>query len=86
LKERVDQISKARDEMLTSLRVAGWKIGPQHANFFWVNTAHVEELKNACESAGVAVRPFPEGIRITIGEPEANERIVKLLSEFPNKN
>ncbi|MEY2673134.1 MAG: hypothetical protein RLZZ508_1011 [Actinomycetota bacterium] len=86
LKERVDQISKARAEMLTSLRVAGWKIGPQHANFFWVNTAHVEELKNACESAGVAVRPFPEGIRITIGEPEANERIVKLLSEFPNKN
>ncbi len=86
LKERVESISKCRDEILEKLRTAGWNIGPQHANFFWVTTSHVEELKNACEAAGVAVRPFPEGIRITIGESEANERIVKVLTEFPNKN
>lgn len=86
LKARVDAISNMRDEMLSQLRDAGWKIGSQHANFFWVNTKHVEKLKNACEEAGVAVRPFPEGVRITIGEPEANARILKVLTEFPDKN
>jgi histidinol-phosphate aminotransferase len=86
LRDRVENISKQRDEVIESLRKSGWNIGPQHANFFWISTTNGDELKVACEAAGVAVRQFPEGIRITIGEPEANERIVKVLSEFPKKN
>lgn len=86
LQARVAEISKSREEILEKLKAAGWKIGPQHANFFWLSTSHVDELKAACESAGIAVRPFPEGVRITVGEAEANERIVKTLTEFPNKN
>ena len=86
LRERVEKISKLRDEVLERLRSSGWKIGPQHANFFWISTSNVDALKAACESAGVAVRPFPEGIRITIGEAEANDRIVSVLSNFPDKN
>ncbi len=86
LQSRVREISVARDEVLGKLRAAGWEIGPQHANFFWISTLHVEELRAACEAAGIAIRPFPEGIRITVGEREANERIVKVLSAFSPKN
>lgn len=86
LQNRVDEISKSREKILDQLRKSGWNIGPQHANFFWLSTNQVDELKAACEAAGIAVRPFPEGIRITVGEAEANERIVKVLSEFANKN
>jgi histidinol-phosphate aminotransferase len=86
LRDRVEKISKQRDEVIEPLRNAGWNIGPQHANFFWISTSNVDAIKEACEAAGVAVRPFPEGIRITIGEEEANNRIVKLLTDFPIKN
>lgn len=86
LKKRVVEISQSREEILEKLKAAGWKIGPQHANFFWLPTSHVDELKDTCEKAGIAVRPFPEGVRITVGEAEANERIIKVLTNFGNKN
>ncbi len=80
LLSRVDDIVAERERVLGQLREAGWQIPPQHANFFWLPTTDVDEIRSVCEAAGVAVRPFPEGLRITIGETEANNRIVTLLS------
>lgn len=37
----------------------------------------------ACEQAGVVVRPFPgEGVRVTVGETEANDIFLKVAEEF----
>ena len=37
----------------------------------------------ACEQAGVVVRAFPgEGVRVTVGEPEANDRVLAVASAF----
>ncbi|MEY4323629.1 MAG: putative phenylalanine aminotransferase [Actinomycetota bacterium] len=79
---RVNDIVAERERVLEKIRAAGWQIPPQHANFFWLPTSDVDRIRAACEEAGVAVRPFPEGLRITIGESEANDRIVSLLTSW----
>ncbi len=83
LQERVNQLVVERERVLTALRAQGWKIQPQHANFIWLDTGdQTGAIKNACEAVGVAVRPFPEGLRITVGETEANDRVISVLAEF----
>lgn len=86
LAARVNEIAVERDRIVEKLRSAGWNIGDSDANFYWLKTSNPEALKNACEEIGIAVRPFPEGVRITVGEPQANERVVKMLCEYPTKN
>ena len=35
------------------------------------------------EAAGLSVRPFPdEGLRITVAEPEANDRVIEVLGSL----
>ena len=37
----------------------------------------------ACEGIGLAVRPFVgEGVRIAIGEPEANDRFIAFAADW----
>ena len=37
----------------------------------------------ACDEAGLSVRPFAaEGVRITIGEPEANARLIDVAAAW----
>ena len=83
LLERVDALVTERERVIAALRAQGWQIEPQQANFFWLAAGErTLDIKTACEAAGVAVRPFPEGLRITIGETEANNRIIEVLGTF----
>jgi histidinol-phosphate aminotransferase len=83
LQERVNQLVVERERVLNALRAQGWKLQPQHANFIWLDTGdQTGAIKDACEAVGVAVRPFPEGLRITVGETEANDRVISVLAEF----
>jgi histidinol-phosphate aminotransferase len=83
LMQRVDALVEERERVLSALRAQGWTIQPQHANFIWIPTgSQTTEIKEACEAAGVAVRPFPDGLRITVAESEANDRIIRVLAEF----
>jgi histidinol-phosphate aminotransferase len=37
----------------------------------------------ACEAAGITIRPFPgEGVRITVAETEANDRVIEVARSF----
>ena len=39
----------------------------------------------ACAAAGVIVRPFPgDGVRCTIGERAADDRLLEVSSRFPH--
>ena len=41
------------------------------------------EFAGKAEASGIVVRPFPgEGARITIGEVEANDILLRVASEF----
>jgi histidinol-phosphate aminotransferase len=83
---QVAQIVAERDRVLGSLRGLdlGFEIPDAQGNFVWLPTGErTAEFTAACEQQAVSVRPFgSEGVRITIGEPEANDRVLKVAANF----
>ena len=66
---------KERARVAGELRALGWTVPETEANFVWLRLGQrTEEFAAACEDAGIVVRPFAgEGVRVTVGEPEAND-------------
>ena len=85
LLERVQRLVAERDRVIAALRGAGWTVGNSQANFVWLRTRErTGEFTVACDAAGLTVRPFPnEGVRITIAEPEANDRLIAVAADNP---
>lgn len=81
LLERVEFVRAERDRVMSVLREQGWNLYPSYANFVWLRTGdRTSEIYEAFEKAGLSVRPFPnEGLRITVAEPEANDRVIQVL-------
>ena len=75
--ERVQQLITERQRQLTALRELGWRVPDSQANFVWIEAgAEAVGLTERLASAGITVRPFAdEGVRISIGLPEANELV-----------
>ncbi len=84
LLERVDALVAERTRVYDALRAQGWDVPPSEANFVWLRLGErTEEFSAACEEAGVVVRPFAgEGVRVTIGEPAANELFLTAAAAF----
>lgn len=55
---------------------------PSQTNFIFVKTTHVNELYEALLNVGCITRPFPTGVRITIGFKEQNDKMLEVLSNF----
>ncbi len=81
---RVAAIVAERDRVWTALRDQGWPIHRTEANFIWLRLgARTMDYVQACEEAGITVRPFAgEGVRITIAEPAANDRVIEVSRRF----
>lgn len=77
---RVQHLADERDRVWHSLANQGWNIHPSHANFVWLRLGdRTQEFVNACEEAGITVRAFPnEGVRISVAEQEANDRVIEI--------
>ena len=82
--ERVQHLSQERDRVWRALAEQGWTIHPSHANFIWLRLDdRAEQFAASCEAAGITIRPFPgEGVRISIGETEANDRVIEVAQTF----
>jgi histidinol-phosphate aminotransferase len=54
-------------------------------NFVWFAAGErTGDLAAAADDLGIVVRPFAgDGARISIGETEANDRIIELAQTFP---
>jgi histidinol-phosphate aminotransferase len=81
---RVDALVGERQRVREGLLAQGWTVVPSEANFVWLRLGErTSQFAAACEAAGVVVRPFPgEGTRITIGEPEANDVVLRVAEAF----
>lgn len=88
LMERVERTVAERERVAERLAADGWTVPPSEANFVWLRLGpHTSEFAVACAEAGVAVRPFAgEGVRVTIGEPEANDAFLEAAEAFPKRN
>jgi len=84
LLERVDAIVAERGRVVAGLAEVGWDVPEPQGNFVWFELGErTTEFAAAADRVGIVVRPFAgEGARVSIGEPEANDRLVKLAGEF----
>jgi histidinol-phosphate aminotransferase len=83
--ERVEALVAERTRVQDVLRAQGWSSVPRsQANFVWLRLGErTSEFAAACEEAGVVVRPFAgEGVRVTIGEGEANDIFLRVAKRF----
>jgi histidinol-phosphate aminotransferase len=82
LLERVDFLVAERSRVTAALADLGWDLPEAQGNFVWLALGErTLEFAAAAEEAGVMVRPFAgEGVRVSIGETEANDRLVKVAS------
>jgi len=78
---RVDALVGERDRLVAGITDAGWSVPEPQGNFVWFDLGdRTVDLAAAFGDAGLAVRPFAgEGLRISVGEPEATDRLVDLL-------
>ena len=84
LLQRVDALVAERTRVGDALRAEGWVVPESQANFVWLRLGDLTgAFAAAADEAGVTVRPFAgEGVRITVAEPEANDRVVGVASAF----
>ena len=84
LLERVDALVVERDRVVEGLREVGWRVPSPQGNFVWFDLgARTAAFAAAAEEAGIVVRPFAgEGCRVSIGEDEANTRLVDVAARF----
>jgi histidinol-phosphate aminotransferase len=76
-----------RDRTTAALRTLGYNVPPSQANFVWLPIGdEAAPFAEHCASDGVLVRPFAgEGVRVTTGLPEENDRFLALADSWANR-
>jgi len=84
LLDRVDALVGERERVFKGLADAGVAVPEAQGNFVWFATRdRTAEFAAAADDLGIVVRPFAgEGARVSIGEPEANDRVIELARAF----
>ncbi|TQM64764.1 histidinol-phosphate transaminase [Humibacillus xanthopallidus] len=84
LSERVDSLVAERDRVVQALADQGWKLPRSDANFVWFPLgSDSTAFSEACQEAGLMVRQYgDDGVRVTIGEAEANSRLIEVAAAF----
>ncbi len=88
LAERVGTIVTERERVVAALRGQGWDLPATQANFLYfpLGPGESESFDETCAAAGLVVRRYgSEGVRVTIGEPEANTRLVELTARLASR-
>ncbi len=82
---RVDALVAERERVVKGLADVGMTVPETQGNFVWFAAGdRTADLAAAADDLGIVVRPFAgHGARISIGETEANDRIIELARTFP---
>jgi len=81
---RVEEVIAERTWFESELTKLGFNLPRSQANFVWIPLGErTEEFALRSEGIAVSIRPFAgEGVRISIGERQALERVIELAGEF----
>ena len=74
-REAVRAVTRERDRVVPLLRGMGYDVPDSQANFYFLKGEGAGFVE-ACAAAGLVVRPFPEGVRVTVGTPEQNDALL----------
>jgi histidinol-phosphate aminotransferase len=82
--QRVAELTARRDRVEQALADQGWRLPPSQANFVWLPTgAATAGAAAILDRLGLVARVFPgEGARITIGEPESVDLLIRAAGEI----
>jgi histidinol-phosphate aminotransferase len=88
LMARVESVVKERERVREELLGQGWTVPPTEANFVWLRLGRdTEDFSQTCDREGVAVRPYPpDGARVSIGLPEANDAFLAVAKAYPHRH
>ena len=89
MRARVQCVVNERERLLPALRSAGYAIPESQANFLWLrcNDETRESLVSDFRTAGILVRGYArDGIRISLADTGANDRVLALLSNRAGAN
>ena len=83
ISDRVAQLTAERDRVVAALTGMGLDVPLPQANFVWLALGdRTDDVYVAMERRGVVTRPFSgEGLRVTIGTPEENDRFLTTFDE-----
>jgi len=81
---RVEELVAERERVVAALREQGWDVPAAQGNFCWLPLGDdAAPFAQAAQARGLMVRPFAgDGVRCTIGETEANDRLVEVAREW----
>jgi histidinol-phosphate aminotransferase len=88
LLERVEAVVVERGRVRAELLGQGWTVPPTEANFVWLRLGDdTGDFAEACDRRGVSVRPFgAEGVRVSIGDREANDAFLAAARAYPRRH
>ena len=76
----VSETIAERERLADGLRSLGFAPEPSYTNFVYVPNERAQELYEALLTRGIAVRPSPGAIRITVHRPDADDRLLEALA------
>ncbi|MEN8040699.1 MAG: histidinol-phosphate transaminase [Actinomycetota bacterium] len=80
--ERADLNAVGRDRIYDALAIRGYRVAPSQANFVYFEpSSDAQSLFDAMMAEGVIVRVLGQGIRVTVGTEEENERFIAALDK-----
>jgi histidinol-phosphate aminotransferase len=87
LLERVERVVKERGRVRDELLGQGWTVPRTEANFVWLQLGDdTQGFAAAADRAGLSVRPYgSDGVRVSIGSPEANDAFLAVAQAWPRR-
>lgn len=82
--ERVQSLVDERDRVVAGLKGLGWEIPEAQGNFVWLRLgSNSQEFAALAQSHALSLRAFgDDGVRVTIGEVEANTRFLEICGSY----
>ena len=80
----MDDLVTRRADLVARLGEVGWELPDAQGNFVWFPLGdRALDFAAACGEVGISVRPFAgAGVRVSIGETEAFDRVVEVAARF----
>ncbi|WP_246081457.1 histidinol-phosphate transaminase [Homoserinimonas aerilata] len=85
-RQQLDEIIARREQITDALIAQGWKVPRSHGNFVWLPTGDfTTAAAELFMERGIVARALGEGIRISIGEAESVDTLLKAAAEVVAK-
>ncbi|MGO1404992.1 histidinol-phosphate transaminase [Agrococcus casei] len=81
---RVESIADQAADIFEELTSRGVQLPKPHGNFIWIAASGVdpERVQEVLARHGIVARAFPEGVRISIGDPKSKQRVIDAAEEI----